>query len=191
VKNKKGLTRRQKVFLAEYLRCWNATAAAREAGYAYPNSQAWAILLNLVASGYLREAMKKLDMTQNEVLARLAAITRGNVCDFIDRRGRVVLKAVKDHGYAVKKVTRNRDGSCSVELHDPLRALEIIGKALGMFSERTDNRGNDLQGRSALEAPQGEAGRPTAARASRRAEAVETACVIRPLRVAEKGRAVG
>jgi phage terminase small subunit len=139
VKNKKGLTRRQKVFLAEYLRCWNATAAAREAGYAYPNSQAWAILLNLVASGYLREAMKKLDMTQDEVLARLAAIARGNVCDFTDGRGVVVLKAMKAHSYAVKKVSWNKDGSCSVELHDGLRALEIIGKALGMFSERNES----------------------------------------------------
>jgi phage terminase small subunit len=117
--------------------------AAKKAGYRHPNVTGCQILRKLSDSGELKSAMSRLAMDQEEVCARLAAIARANVGDYIDKRGRVVVAAVREKGQAVREFSRGKDGECSVKTHDPQRALELIGKHLGMFSERLELSGAD------------------------------------------------
>ena len=50
------------------------------------------------------------------------------------------LARMRDAGklHLVKSVTKNADGSQKVELHDASKADEMLGKHLGLFTEKID-----------------------------------------------------
>ena len=58
--NGNGLTYKRKVFVEEYLKCWNGAEAARRAGYAYPRREACRLLTNADIHDALVE-LSKLD----------------------------------------------------------------------------------------------------------------------------------
>ena len=43
----------------------------------------------------------------------------------------------------IKKIKLGKDGSAEFELHDPVRALELLGKAQKMFTDRHEHSGPD------------------------------------------------
>lgn len=71
-----ALTAKQERFVAEYLKCSNATKAAEAAGYAHPNTQGPRLLVNVGIAAAIAEAQAertertKIDM--DYVLQRLA-----------------------------------------------------------------------------------------------------------------------
>lgn len=77
-----GLTNKRRVFVEEYLKCWNATEAARRAGYGSPNNQGPRLLVNASIQQAIKERLSALQMDADEILAGLTEQARGNLGDF-------------------------------------------------------------------------------------------------------------
>ena len=138
------LNDRQERFVDEYLVDLNATAAAKRAGYSEKSASRIAIeLLNkthVSAEIQKRQAKLrgKLEITQERVLEELAAIAFANGTDFatINRNGLVRLVPTddlpEDKKKAVASIKEGQYGT-EIKLHDKVRALELLGKHLGVF----------------------------------------------------------
>jgi phage terminase small subunit len=139
---------KQRAWIEEYLTCWNATEAAKRAGYTGTYG-------SLRISGHdnlhnpeiqviITERIKEKAMTADEVLARLGNIARGSMSDFISINGhtRLDLKKAQDAGqlHLIKSFTKVKGGT-KIELHDQLKALELLGKAMGLFVDRQEISG--------------------------------------------------
>lgn len=75
------LTGKQSVFIEEYLRCWNATEAARVAGYAHPNKDGPENLVKAGIADLIKARIAEKAMSADEVLIRLAEHARGSLED--------------------------------------------------------------------------------------------------------------
>jgi len=109
-----GLTPKQERFVAEYLVDLNATAAAGRAGYKDPNIGRQLITKPNVSQAIQarrQELARKLEVTQEQVMAELAA---------------VAFQEASDAPEAELKVSNK------------LKALELLGKHLGMFADRAE-----------------------------------------------------
>jgi len=145
-----SLTQKQRVWLDEYLKCWNATEAARRAGYAYPNVDGPKNIVKPSLAEKIQQRLEEKAMGADEALARLADIARGDMADFPSLSTVADLKD-KDNAHIVKKVRTTarqlKDGTIKVrtevELYDALRALELIGKHHKLFTDRTEYSGPD------------------------------------------------
>lgn len=142
------LTDRQKAFCDEYLIDLNATQAALRAGYSPKGAQRAAVrnMQNPLVREYLdrrREArIERTQITQDFVLGELMKIATANGTDFasVGRGNRVRLTPTEElppeKRAAVASVKKGRDGT-EIKTYDKLRALELIGKHLGMFDAKS------------------------------------------------------
>lgn len=109
------LNERQKRFAAEYLVDLNATRAAKRAGYTEKGAARTGrrLLKNeevqAVIRAAIQERQRRVEITQDQVVAELAEI-------------------------AFKKATD--DSKTDLKYTNKLRALELLGKHLGMFDNR-------------------------------------------------------
>ena len=134
------LTEKQKRFVEEYLVDLNATDAARRAGYKDPNIGRQLITKNNVSAEIQKrreELQKKLEIDQEAVLRELAAIGFANGTDFVSiEHGCVVIKDTRSVDPAklpaVAAIKEGANGT-EIKLHDKVRALELLGKYLGLF----------------------------------------------------------
>lgn len=152
------LTEKQKRFVDEYLVDLNATAAAKRAGYsektAYSMGQRLLKKVEIQAAIQKRQATLrgKLEITQERVLEELAAIAFANGTDFatINRNGLVRLTPTSELPEEKKKAVASiKEGQYGTEikLHDKVRALELLGKHLGVFDNgaaATDREENNI-----------------------------------------------
>jgi hypothetical protein len=81
-------------------------------------------------------------MSEAELLSRLADLARGSLAPFlkVDKDGDVSLNfgsaAAKANQHLIKTLRyRPGTGEKSIELHDPMRAMETIAKILRLFAE--------------------------------------------------------
>lgn len=74
---------KQRVFIEHYLRCWNATEAARLSGYKHPNKQGPRLLVNVGIREAIDARIKELTMSADEVLIRLTEHGRGDIGAFM------------------------------------------------------------------------------------------------------------
>lgn len=141
-----GLTGKQQAFVIEYVKCLNATEAARAAGYEGND-------VTLASVGYenLRKPhiasevdriMSEYAMSAAEVLMHLTDIARGDIDDVLDEKGNVDIKAAraKRKTRLIKKFKQqsitltNSDGdgkdiyNTEVELYDRMAALSLLAK---------------------------------------------------------------
>jgi phage terminase small subunit len=122
-----ALTARQERFVAEYLVDLNATQAATRAGYSAKtaNEQGSRLLANVsVAEAVAARRAKvadKLEISQEWVIERLV--------ENVDR----AMQAVE-----VKDAKGNGTGEYKYDGGVANRALELVGKHLGMFIERSE-----------------------------------------------------
>jgi phage terminase small subunit len=81
----KKLTDKQQVFVEEYLRCWNASEAARRAGYSEKTARQIGEqnLSKLDIQEKIQARIAELKMSADEVLSRLGEQARGDIGDFI------------------------------------------------------------------------------------------------------------
>ena len=134
------LTPKQQRFVEEYLIDLNATKAAVRAGYAQPNKQGPRMLVNVGIAAAIRKAMdersERTGIDQDWVLNNLRSITERcmQVEPVTDSKGDPVL-VENAAGGIVPAFTFNSMGAN--------RALELIGKHLGMFVERKEHTGRD------------------------------------------------
>ena len=138
------LTEKQKRFVMEYLVDLNATAAARRAGYS--DKRASEIGYQLLQKTTVRAAIQKrqaklqskLEITQETVLQELAAIAFANGADFaqVTEGGFVQVvptkRLAKEKLPAIAAIKENQYG-VEIKMHDKVRALELLGKHLGVF----------------------------------------------------------
>lgn len=131
-----GMTGQQREFLCHYVKCWNATKAARRAGYSPHSAHVIGskLLRNPRIQAALVPALKASHLTTEHVLSRLAAIAGADFSDFLSVDGSIDLEKIKSHGHLVKSFENTKHGP-KLELHDALRALELIGKAQRMFND--------------------------------------------------------
>lgn len=137
------LTNKQRAFIEEYLADFNGTRAAQRAGYKGND-----VTLSAVASENLRkpriakkiaERFQAKIMTADEVLSRLSGMARADISEFVTDTGAIDWDAVRDRGYLVKKIAHYKGKQSVIELHDAQSALQLVGKHLRLFVERTEN----------------------------------------------------
>lgn len=139
-----GLTAMQRVFVEEYLRCWNAAEAARLAGYSEKDakSRGYRLLKRAEVQAVIRERLQEKAMGSDEVLARLAEQARGSVGDYLVVEGEEgkeqvrfdLVKLVKEgKGHLLRAVTVNK---VRIEFYNAQAALELLAKHQGLFREQ-------------------------------------------------------
>ena len=132
---------KRRVFVEEYLECWNATKAAEKAGYAHPGSQGSRLLQNVEIQDAIKSRIDELAMTADEVLLRLGEQARGDISEFVGETGNINWVAVKAKGQLIKRISHTVGKHSSVELHDAQSALALIGKHHKLFTERIEHSG--------------------------------------------------
>ena len=138
------MNNKQRVFVEEYLKCWNGAEAARRADYKHPRQQAVRLLSDINIQQEIQGRIEEKCMDADEVLIRLADQARGVSADYIDDFGFVKFKKLKAAGltHLIKKVKRNQQG-IEIEFYDQQRAMELIGKHLKMWTEKHEVTGKD------------------------------------------------
>jgi PBSX family phage terminase large subunit len=133
------LTKQKKVFVAEYLQCFNGAEAARRAGYSERTARYVARnLLNTPnVKAEVEDYLSKIQMSADEALVKLTQHARANIADFIDNDGAIDWAKVKESGYIVKSIVPGKWGT-RLEIVDSQYALDKILRVHGKYKE-TDN----------------------------------------------------
>lgn len=164
-KKLKKLNARQKKFVAVYLETYNATQAAREAGYKGKSDSVFRSIgsQNLTKLNIKEEISKQtaeMGMGANEVLARLATMARGfDISDYItqvetykiNRDGSEYFagyemkvdfdKLQRDgHSHLIKGV-RSTGKGITIEWHDAKDALIQLGRNHKLFTDKHEFEG--------------------------------------------------
>ena len=152
----KPLTPRQQRFVEEYLVDLNQSAAAIRAGYSTQNADS--IASRMMANPDIRarvdialaERSRRTGVNADIVVQELARIARVNVLDVLDPETGEIKDGALDDAAAVAsvriKTTPTKNGNIverEVRLADKVRALELLGKHLGMFVDRKEVTGKD------------------------------------------------
>lgn len=148
------MTEKQKIFADEYLIDLNATRAYRKA---YPSvkkdetaaAAAARMLRNVNVADYIAERMQarqeRTEITQDRVLEELAAIAFARVTDYAEVKDDQVF--IKDTAglseNQIKAIAGIKQGKFGIEvkLSDKEKALELLGRHLGMFKDRVEVSG--------------------------------------------------
>jgi phage terminase small subunit len=160
---KSKLTNKQRLFIEEYFRCWNATEAYQ---LLHPkasrrtsriNAARWLAYANIKAE--IARQLSERVMSADETLKRISDIARGNLLPFIriNKDGFCFFDFshpdAPKYFHLIKKIktkrTRRMEGRgldaepwedewVEVELHDALTALEKMGKWHGLFVDKVD-----------------------------------------------------
>lgn len=148
------MTEKQKIFANEYLVDLNATRAYR---VAYPSvkkdetarANGSRLLTNANVAAYIAERMKerqeRTEITQDRVLQELAAIAFAKATDYAEvKDGQVIIKdTVNLDEQQVKAIAGIKECKYGIEvkLNDKEKALELLGRHLGMFKDKLEVSG--------------------------------------------------
>lgn len=150
------LTAKQQRFVDEYLIDLNATQAAIRAGYSPDTAmeQGYQLLQKTSVSNAISQAMahrsRRTGITQDRVLRELAKVAFVNANDVIDQDSATVRPDAVEEDLAciqsVKvKISESKMGSSSereIKLYDKMKALEMLGRHLGLFDKRGQDSSN-------------------------------------------------
>ncbi len=145
------MTEKQKIFADEYLIDLNATRAYRAA---YPSikkdetaAQAGSRMLrNVKVAKYISERMQerrqRTEVTQDMVVRELAAIAFSKATDYAAvKNGTVVIKNTAElSDEQISAIAGIKEGANGIEvkLNDKEKALELLGRHLGMWNDKLD-----------------------------------------------------
>ncbi len=134
-----AFTVRQQLFIDEYLKCWNASEAARRAGYTGDaNTVGPRLLANVGIKEEVERRKAQLIMSPEEVAARLTEQGRAEYANYFTPDGFDLERCIADgKGHLIKKIKPTREGM-EIEFHDPQAALVHVGRIHKMFTERTE-----------------------------------------------------
>lgn len=148
------MTEKQKIFADEYLIDLNGTRAYR---VAYPSvkkdevaaAAAARLLKNVKVEAYIQKRMeerqKRTEITQDRVLEELAAIAFARATDYAEIKGECV--RIKDTDtldeQQIRAIAGIKEGKYGIELklNDKEKALELLGRHLGMFKNKLEVSG--------------------------------------------------
>ena len=148
------MTEKQKIFADEYLIDLNATRAYKSVyrnikndGVARKNGSR--LLTNADIQKYIADRMqerqKRTEITQDRVLEELAAIAFARATDYAEVKGECV--RIKDTDsltdQQIKAIAGIKEGKFGIELklNDKEKALELLGRHLGMFTDKVEVSG--------------------------------------------------
>lgn len=155
------LTEKQKRFVAEYLVDLNATQAAIRAGYSEKTAEqiGYQLLQKTSVQAAIQEAQdersKRTEITQDMVVNELVKVAFANGADYArvvslpgsdGRQGAQTVELTDtdtltaDQKAAISSIEETRFG-IKVSTYDKVRALELLGKHLGMFTDRVEHSG--------------------------------------------------
>ena len=167
-----ALTDKQKRFCEEYLIDLNATQAAIRAGYSPKTAEQTAsrLLRNVKVQEYIAKRQKELsrstEITQERVIKELALIAFSNNADYahvvekkmqVEAGGALVdgnpvmyrtvepvltEELTEEQKRALAVIKKGRDG-LEVKSCDKVKALELLGKHLGIFTDKIEANVND------------------------------------------------
>ncbi len=144
------LTGKQQAFIDAYFALrFNGTEAARQAGYSGDENTLAATASRMLRNNKIRSAIdkrfKQTKMGPDEVLGRLSYIATGSMEDFVDPDSCTLdlAKAQKAKALGlirklkIKTIINAKDDTeimeVEFELHDPMRAMEMLGKHWRVF----------------------------------------------------------
>lgn len=156
------LTEKQKRFVEEYLIDLNATQSAIRAGYSENTAmeQGYQLLQKTSVQNAIQEAMnkrsKRTEITQDRVLQELAKVGFADIKDYLSfRTGKTVVgyedgDPIVDYSHIIElrdseevdgsviSEVSLKDGALKFKLHDKMKALNDIGRHLGMFVDKQE-----------------------------------------------------
>lgn len=147
-----ALTEKQRRFVDEYLIDLNATQAAIRAGYSVKTAREQAsqnltkLSIQQAISEKMAERSKRTGVNQDRIVLELAKIAFVNAADVIDSDDATIKAgATADDTAAIQSVkvkvipTKEGEGvEREIRLNDKLKALELLGKHLGMWNDKLD-----------------------------------------------------
>lgn len=146
---KRQLSEQRQRFVEEYLIDLNGTQAAIRAGYSVKTAQEQAsrLLSNVMVQEAISKAMaarsKRTGVNQDRVVLELAKIAFVKMTDVVDGNGRIREDATDDDLACIESIkykeSDNEFGGSverEVKIGSKLKALELLGKHLGMWNER-------------------------------------------------------
>lgn len=147
---KRELTIRENCFVEEYLIDLNATQAAIRAGYSPKTARQIASELlskpniSVAIARAMAERSKRTGITQDRVLTELAKVAFLKMTDVVDAEGRIREDATDEDKACIESIkykSSTTDGGFSeereVKVSSKLKALEMVGRHLGMFESET------------------------------------------------------
>lgn len=158
------LTNKQRVFIEEYLQCWNATEAARRAGYAekYLHTNASKLLENTTIQDEIEKRIAEKAMSADEALLRLGDMARGDIADFMDittvsynlnlhkakeaRLTKLIKKVKQKTTIFIAKKESDEDRQVTeleIELYSAKDALVHLGRHHKLFTDKRELTGAD------------------------------------------------
>lgn len=155
----KELTRKHRAFVEAYLTTWNASGAARMAGYTgKSNVVGPRLLANVSIQDAIERRLNEKAMRADEIMARLTEHARGDMGDFLDITSmsfQIDLPGAKEKGLTrlIKKVKQRttttilKDGTetetqdIEIELYSAQTALEDLAKIRQMMKENVEHSG--------------------------------------------------
>ncbi len=151
-KQKSKLPPKQQLFVDEYLIDLNATQAVIRAGYSVKDAKiAGTVACELLAKPNIKRAIaealaersKRTGVNQDRVIEELAKIAFVNISDVADRNARIKddaapedLAAIESIKYKQSDTEMGQSVEREVKLASKLKALEMLGKHLGMFGSK-------------------------------------------------------
>ena len=158
---KKKFTAKQRAFILEYPKDFNATQAAIRAGYSKKTARQAAsrLLTNVHIQEKMDEEFARRSLRLDEILARLTEQATASIGDFIfinPDGDRIAFDpdVIKEMGHLIKRIkasttvkyTEKGDQleytSLDLTLHDGQKALELLSKHRGMATERIEHTGD-------------------------------------------------
>lgn len=148
----KKLTKKQQLFVDEYLIDLNATQAAIRAGYSVDTAREIGCEnltkpnIQQAIAEHMAERSKRTGINQDRVVLELAKIAFVKMTDVVDPDTGEILPNASDDDLAciesVKfKQSDNQYGGSierEVKLSSKMKALELLGKHLGMWNDKID-----------------------------------------------------
>lgn len=145
------LTEKQQRFVDEYLIDLNATQAAIRAGYSAKTAdqQGSRMLANVkvqaAVSQKMAERSKRTGVNQDRVVLELAKLAFVKMTDIVDEDGKIREEAKEDDLACIESVKYKHSDSDTgyseereVKIGSKLKALELLGKHLGMWNDKLD-----------------------------------------------------
>lgn len=142
------LSKKQELFVEYYCKTLNATKSAEMAGYS--KKTAYIIghenlrkpkISSLIEKEF-KKHQKKVQVDKDFIVNKLLKIANTNIKEMIkvDKHGRIKLDDNAD-GELIQSISQSEKG-LNIRTKDGLKALELLGKHLGIFTDRVDISGN-------------------------------------------------
>lgn len=148
---KRQLSEQRQRFVDEYLIDLNGTQAAIRAGYSVKTAQEQAsrllsnVMVQEAISKKMAERSKRTGVNQDRVVLELAKIAFVRMTDVVDSNGRIRDGASDDDLSCIESIKYKESdngfgGSVEreVKIASKMKALELLGKHLGMWNDKLD-----------------------------------------------------